>query len=831
MGSSTETIRNLQVVGIMEKYGGLYKSLFFGEAQKISSGMPVVREQRQSDIIMIKSMYNEGYLDALGYDPVSKIKVKNINKVILLNYTKSNINASAYKIITASIRPVTVLDIIKKSIQFRDTYDPITLSYLDGSTRLYCHDSVDTGNYIEAVFYERVPLATITSYLDDKYVDGVNKLSYTILRISDLASLIEGSLKFTVKIKYVYKKTTVTNGQPFVETITDYTEEYFEAPLRYETLDDINYSDLKSIANSFTKPVSYKGSAEIGFDDFPTSMTITGQQTATIKNGTVELTFSFKNPYKSGSGGYLNHQAMIWEAIVGQYKQKQLDLLEVALDSSIRKIVWEYETGYVNYFIAIESVHIIPKLINEVITEVYPIIPIKENLRMVKNTTETKLVLSKIGLERGDLIDSLSNPDIRSSFLVFGVLPNNKSQENITYLYEYFFTISNSTSSDVYGRNITETNVTIEYKYKSAAGIKQTYSLGFVQVPTEGDTAPKEINSYWYQSHKVKYVSRYETVYDETGMNSRQEPVYSSYYVHSYCKQVTATHYNKIILYNIMAGATTSGYPFSTSLLEDHRTMEGDAVTTSYHPKGKDWDIRIPIIRDITNIMRFDYLCNIIERSMSLLVFTEVEVKVEWYQQPWVTMVTFAVAAYTGQYYVVAATTAATMATVVVVAGVAMTATTALIIGVTMLTLTMLSLMGIDLGIFGVIASVALVVMGGYALLASTNTLTIGMKQIVMLATQTAKLASQVNSYYFNKNIKELAKEQTNTLEFQSAEIEKLKEETDKLLENTVPGGINMFGSEIPNIDNYYALAEDDFDQYEIMYNFAVDYDSMFKTV
>lgn len=831
MGSSTETIRNLQVVGIMEKYGGLYKSLFFGEAQKISSGMPVVREQRQSDIIMIKSMYNEGYLDALGYDPVSKIKVKGINEVRLLNYTKSNINASAYKIITASIRPVTELDIIKKSIQFRDAYDPITLSYLDGSTRLYFHDSVDTGNYIEAVFYERVPLATITSYLNNKYVNGNDKLSYTILSISNLASLIDGSLKFTVKIKYVYKKTTVIKGQPFVETITDYTEEYFEAPLRYETLDDINYSDLKSIANSFTKPVSYNGSAEIGFDDFPTYMTITGQQTATIKDGTIKLTFSFKNPYASG-GLYDRHKSMVWESIVGQYKQKQLDLLEVALDSSLRKIVWEYETGYVNSFIAIESVHIIPKLINEVITEVYPIIPIKENLKMVKNTTETKLVLSKIGLERGDLIDSLSNPDIRSSFLVFGVLPNNKSQENVTYLYEYFFAISNSTSSDVYGRNITSTTVTIEYKYKSAAGIKQTYSLGFVQVPTEGGTATKEINSYWYQSHEVRYVSYYKTVYPESGVGEPTKvPVYSSYYVHSYCKQVTATHYNKIILYNIVAGATTSGYSFSTSLLEDHRATEDDVVTTSYHSKGKDWDIRIPIIRDITNIMRFDYLCNIIERSMSLLVFTEVEVEVKWYQQPWVTMVAFAVAAWTGQYYVVAATTAATMATVVVVAGVAMTATTALIIGVTMLTLTMLSLMGIDLGIFGVIASVALVVMGGYALLASTNTLTIGMKQIVMLATQTAKIASQVNSYYFNKNIKELAKEQTNTLEYQSAEIKKLKEETDKLLENTVPGGINMFGSEIPNIDNYYALAEDDFDQYEIMYNFAVDYDSMFKTV
>ena len=160
-----------------------------------------------------------------------------------------------------------------------------------------------------------------------------------------------------------------------------------------------------------------------------------------------------------------------------------------------------------------------------------------------------------------------------------------------------------------------------------------------------------------------------------------------------------------------------------------------------------------------------------------------------------------------------------------------MTAATAIIIGIGTMVLTFTAAAGIDLGIFGVVAAAALVVVGGYALLASTNTMTVGMTQVVMLSKDILGVVVKANDYFFSRTMEHLNKQQNSALTAQTEELKKAKEELAKLTENSIPGGINMFGSEVPDIDSYYELSVGDMDQYELMYNFAVDYDSKFKTI
>lgn len=877
MGSSTSTYHGLHFTELMKDYGGLNKYMFMSAAEKISQGMPTVKKLRQDGILYLKSMYNSGYLNAMGYEPINSIYTQVLNNEAVLDFTKTNIDSSATSIVKSEVRAASILDKVLVAIQDKPHFNADNMSYSENGVTLLYSSAVENGPVIDITHYKTLSYDQIKSVLDVKYPTNETQLGYTINYQSSNAVIVNGSLQYAVKLTYSYiKTTTIPNPDPklpptvITETITETATEYFPVELVVTTIANPDNSIIPSIVSDFTKTVTYTDTymyidsqGDAGEYESVMTMTITGTQTATRvgESDQIELTFNFPNPY---TGGYREaDEYAAWESVVLIYQAKTIALLEDTLTSLSRKLTWTYNTPSGSKF-TYTYLNSIPNLFIGSASEAYPIIPLKEDYQFTQEDYKIKHVLSKVGLSTGVLQESLADTKIVSSYLQFGLRvhkdmrtystedlkkplqviniftgekedPDTRAADiaSIVYVYKYLEYITNS--SDISNMSLTNNRVTttIGYRYKTAAGMLQTVDVGIVSTNTPA-TSQYPINCYWLTKENFTELVGYEEIetIDVEGYPSiTLQPVYSTYTAYVYHKQVEANYRLSFKLYSLYNTYIVGGQFFRYGLnLSSRHNSDGSRV---FNLKPLDDEgVRVPIIRDITNPIRFDFMCHIIERSMTLLAYSKVTVKTKWYQSGLFMFVVAAVTMYVGGSYVVAASSAASAGTAVVtVAGVTMTTTTALIIGLGTIALTFVSLAGVDLGIFGIVAAAALAVVGGYALLASTNTMSVGLTQVVMLAKDVLGVVVKANDYFFNRTMEHLTKQQNSALTAQTEELKKTKEELAKLTENSIPGGINMFGSEIPDIDSYYDLSVGDMDQYELMYNFAVDYDSKFKTV
>ena len=198
--------------------------------------------------------------------------------------------------------------------------------------------------------------------------------------------------------------------------------------------------------------------------------------------------------------------------------------------------------------------------------------------------------------------------------------------------------------------------------------------------------------------------------------------------------------------------------------------------------------------------MNFNLLCDVIEQSMALAVYTQVTVKTKWYQSGVFKFAIAAIGMATGQYWMVAIT---------VVAEVIIAAFGA-VIG----------------GIFQIIMTVVLIVTQNYG-----AALQMTAKSVMITAAQVLSLVSQANNLLFSIKYESKAKEYSSILGQQEAEKEKLSDEYEKLHENQ--GMIvNMFNNfrTLDDIDNYYNMATSNFDSYPLMFDYATDYDKFYVT-
>lgn len=872
MGSSSSTYHGLHFSELMEDYGGLNKYMFITAAEKIGQGMPIVRDQRQDSIIYLKSMYNSGYLKAMGYEPINSIYTQVLNNEAVLEFTKTNIDSLATSIERTEIRAVTLFDKVVVAIQDKPNFNADNMSYSENGVTLLYASAVENGPVIDITYYKTLSYAQIKSVLDAKYPTNETQLGYTINYQSSNAVIVNGSLQYVVKLTYSYiKTTTIPNPDPklpptiITETITETATEYFPVELVVTTIANPDNSIIPTIVSDFTKSVtytdkykyidSYEGGGEY---DAVMNMTITGTQTATRvgESDQIELTFNFTNPYNENypPTEAVRHDA--WNSVVARYQTKTLALLEDTLTSLSRKLTWTYNNASGSKF-AYTYLNHIPNLFIGKPSEAYPIIPLKEYYQFTQEDYKIKNVLSKVGLKAKDFYESLSDSKIVSSYLQFGLrvhkdMPlystedlKNPSHRNraadiasIVYMYKYLEYITNANDTPSLSLTNGRVTTTIGYQYQLAAGMQQIVDVGIVSKNTPA-TTQYPIDCYWLTKENTTEIAGYEevTTYVQ-GANSDEsypvvtlKPIYVTYPVYVFHRQVDANYRLSFKLHSLDTTYVIAGQKFRYVLFLGSKFIIGSSGGKKFTIL-TDEGVRIPIIRNITNSIRFDFMCHIIEKSMTLLAYSKVTVKTKWYQSGIFMWTVATIGMFTGQYYLVgfsAATTAAV--TTVTIAGVTMTTTTALIIGIGTIALTFVAAAGIDLGIFGVVAAAALVVVGGYALLSATNTMSVGLTQVVMLAKDVLGVVVKANDYFFNRSMEHLSKQQNSALAAQTEEIKKAKEELAKLTENSVPGGINMFGSEVPDIDSYYDLAVGDMDQYELMYNYAVDYDSKFKTV
>jgi hypothetical protein len=254
----------------------------------------------------------------------------------------------------------------------------------------------------------------------------------------------------------------------------------------------------------------------------------------------------------------------------------------------------------------------------------YPIIPLKRNFNLV-NSTKMDIVLKKVGLEGKDFHDSIRQKEICDAYLFFGIPFSSSNPGLIQYVFEFFVTIVNVRQNySKYSQNKSAASVNIAF---DGLGIHQSYSVeSFVEV----EAAKRPVGTYWFQNVSETHLVGYEEVNNPEGVGKTKVPTYETRTYGEYCYQESEEYYIRVrptsIRYWYMLGGRQWGNKGGRSV-RDQAMAWGGVVNGSDNKI----ELRLPILKQITNKMDFNLLCDVIEQSMSFAVYTEVTVKTKWY--------------------------------------------------------------------------------------------------------------------------------------------------------------------------------------------------------
>ena len=813
MGGGSETIRSAQVIGLSKKYGALKKKIMLENGKFISSGMNVVVKAKGQSIVDIKSMYNKSYLEAMGYAPNDNIPIDKISEGKVLEYTKNNINRSATYVSNPIVNTLGTLDQAILELQDKPNFKRSEMSFTHTDDKKYYYfTSVQNGSYIDVSCYMN-RTDTVTPYLENKYPDG-----YAILDMNTYPLVINGSVYWKVDVEYIYYEDEEVNGEIVTLQKLGLVTENINCIFIYFTVLDEEEAQMYAIAQQHSGPFTTTGSYVVEneeYGDETYTVTVKGTFTVTyVGNG--EFSYHMNAPYK-GNGGRLDNSKVAWYNGVVSYQAQKTAQIEKAVIDNVRKLIWDYGVDREDIDGA-KRTYVLGNILKSFIVkeqaDVYPIIPLKRNFNLV-NSKNMDIVLGKIGLERRDFRESIRQKEICDAYLFFGIPFSSSNPGLIEYIYEFFTTLSNVREN--YSKNKQKKGANSLNISFGGMGIHQNYNVqSFVEV----EPATRPVGTFWYQKVKETFIIGYEekTVY---GANDSSEqvkvPITYTHTYGEYCHQESEEYYIRIrpsvSQYWYTLGGRQWGQTGGRSVRD--MAMEWGGTMTGSDDKIQ---LRLPILKQITNKMNFNLLCDVIEQSMSFAVYTEVEVKTKWYQSGFFQFVMMAVIIVVAYFTGGAALSLMPGVTGMVVAG-------AIYLSAAMTIITMVT--GTSFGVFGTVVGIVAVVGGGYAsLLNSGITLT---QTVMFTASQVLNLISEVNNLLFSMKMGKKEQDYNNQLQEQEQEKEKLASEYEKLYENQ--GMIvNMFNNfkSLDDIDNYYNIATANFDSYNIMLDYATNFDKFF---
>ena len=812
MGGGSETIKGAQVVGLSKNYGSLKKKILLENGKYISGGMGVVVKARGQSIVDIKSLYNKKYLEAMGYAPNDNILIDKISEGKILEYTKNNINSMATYVSNPVVNTLGTLDQAILELQVKPDFKRSEMSFTHtDSKKYYYFTSVQNGSYIDISCYLNGE-DTVTPYLENKYPDG-----YAILDMNTYPLVNNGSVYWKVEVEYIYYEDEEVNGEVVTLQKLGLATEYIDCVFIYFTVLDSEEAQMYTIAQQHSGPFTTTGSYTVENEEtggYTETVTVYGTFTVTyIGNG--EFSYNMDAPPPNTLEKYENSA---WSNGVVSYQAQKIAQINQAVIDNVRKLIWDYGVDREDID-GVRRTFVLGNIINSFIVkeqaDAYPIIPLKRWFNLV-NSTKMDIVLKKIGLEGKDFHDSIRQPEICDAYLFFGVPFDPSNPGLIQYIFEFFTTLSNvrenfGKHNQLFGAN--SLNISFD-----GMGIHQNYNVeSWVVV----EPATRPIGSYWFQNVSETIITGVEekAVYDENGTSYATVPITETRTYREYCYQESEAYYIKIRPSVVRYWYTLGGREWGQ---KGGRTIKDQAVLWGGVMNGSDDKIqlRLPILKQITNKMNFNLLCDVIEQSMSFAVFTYKTVKKKWYQSGFFQFIMIGVIIVVAYFTGGAALSAMPGVTGMVVAG-------AIYLSAAMTIISMLT--GTSFGVFGTVVGIVAAVGGGYASLLNSGATV--MQTVMFTASQVLSLVSEVNNLLFSMKMGSKQKEYNSQLNQQEQEKKKLEEEHEKLYENQgmIVDMFNNFKS-LDDIDNYYDIATGNFDSYFLMLDYATNYDKFYVT-
>ncbi len=771
MGSETTTYKDLQIQPLMSHPEKVYKQYMLEAFKEINGGMRAVNNAYQMGIIDTRSMFNDGFLTNLGYNPSETIRYTLLDPALVLSWLRTNISAEVENNVSASWRAPTLEEIAIEYLQ--DTYSGMILaekSFLIGGVRWFVSGVVSTSSTTtDATCYKdrwvtasaSIPIEDIESIEDLIYKDG--GVNYWKVKKKDII------------IPDVEEPDgTITPGSITIGETVHVNVEYMTIQCP-GVINDVVQASVNRYNNSIQTSI-YQSEPD------PESGTTSGWN-ATVRvsvyidySGEIIVTGSIVSFSSHGGWSGGNYASDAQKAAVADVVGKVENLIEEEIGENLKRLVAYYKIADVQ---KIKIAEISRSLVSTTANaKAFPIIPLKENFGFVNESRGMKVVLNKIGMNNSDFKSSLSDSHIRNAAILFILELNDNNPNVVKAIYETLTQMVQSTMPGNKGGSVTgyqldlgftqvnfKTKVIFTLETKSGSiGPIGTYTVGTKSVFIPGDSSGESSSPSYYKTYKVIR------------------------------KQLTADYYEELEL----SPDSSTTWRVGGYELSKRNSRNSDRGLS---------EVYIPIVDIGLKALKYEELHYVLARSMNMLVLSITVVKSKWYQSgffKFIMMVVVAVVAYfTGG--------AAYAAYGALAAGVVYAAAA----------ITILGIMGVDTGVLGQVLQVAAAVVTFGTSLSSTAF------DIVLTSastlTQFAVIASDINM----RGSLEALQEKAKATQAELGESEKLVEE---IAENTQKG--LWVGIKDRSPDMLYALSSTDLMcSYDILYDYDSVMEGMIKSV
>lgn len=773
MGSSSETITSFDAVRIMKDgtLGKVFDGYILNAGKNMPIGFDVVRDTFGRSIVDVNSLYNERYMQAMGYDTVETVEIYDLSEDALLQWMRDNVNSSISSISNYEEGLISLTEVALKDLE--ETYADFNIA----SKRLTAEDGKQY-KYMTEV--SNGPMYDIVLYMDGKdcidtyaiangYTVVTYPSSYTVVDgvYFWVAVLLKGSITSTVSVPFIYK---------YISKVDSIRAECERIAEKYTGHITTIYSEPDSEGYYHSE-----GEAKV---------------TVTYLEG-----FEFKIESEAIYGSTRsNEDGSIPPGIQAVYaNEEQVRVLIQKEIISMQVIKLYYRLNGETHFYYNFSSFIGDKVKTKKRATTLPMIPFKERFSFV-SSPKLSSILNKIGMKSKDFTESLNDSKIASAYLMFGIPFDHTHPAAVRYIFETLkVLVAGGGGYNSVGSKIDRLRrKDISLKYTNMASIETNAST--ISSLETGSIGP------------IGTVTREEITYEvevwEEGY-SYMEPRRGL----SFKKQETEDSFFEITL-----SAASTTYLFGNMDLRPAELGNPKCV--------------LPIIREVFMELSFEDKCYLLEIGMHLLVFTQQEVKTKWYQSGFFQFLMLAVvvvaSVFTGgaaaaAYGAAASAAAAAGAAVTVGMVVAAAGVVAAVVSAVM---AFAAFMGADFGSLGAVIGIALAAFGGYSAL--TNTTLSTANTALAVASSSVSIVSTVNSVMIQKDIKGLMAEANKAVE-NNKEAQKALATLEEGLKNAL---VTPFVNRHDEINLYYDIAVGGQQcNYDVLYDFTNAYTQNIITV
>ena len=569
--TKTKTTVGLQVERMMDTPEDAYKAEMREAYKNIGSGMKDVMKAYQKNIIDSKSMFNDGYLTALGYNPRENIKHRVVDPTLVLDWCKSNIDSSVSGVSSYKWGIPTIEEIALEYLQ--DTYGVINFTkkslnisgvewFISGVTIVSSTTSDATlfKNSITTVAEYASSLGTNVISIDDGIVvdNGVNCWRATL----GIGVRLVPALYMTVSCPGIASDVVPT-------ILNDYNNKEFYVAQYGE--DGASVWENTVVISAYIK------------DD-----------------GDVGVAGKFKRPVIADGWSSRVYVEATQSAMRDKIEYVYSDIA-IRLADSLDRLVVKY---VVNGETKLKLAEIDKELVStEAGSKAFPVIPLKENYAMVNESNYMKAMLNKLGMATSDFEDSLADTRLKNAAIMFIVDLKDESEAGVKLIFETL---------------IGMVKTTVPAANKIAEHEEYQLSIGYSDIDMK-TTINMDIST---NSGIVAAVGKYvRYTYDYTYEEIYPEGNYTITRVATRLgikKQVTAEYYQQMEFNECVTNWKVGGYELGGRLGRGASEDESN--------------VYIPITDIGLATLNYEESTYVIALSMSLVLTSVVVTKTKWYQ-------------------------------------------------------------------------------------------------------------------------------------------------------------------------------------------------------